>query len=368
MEGITEETQQRMLRWLDRNTAGDLIFDHKPYVAYAVRPVKRIEIKKYTHKDRGGNTISGTFSIAFRCYSPFGRMLHSAYTGTPDAGELIATGILPTTMMPPAPKQTDRQFLLYNPGSERAHTRILLAGDVGNGLEIENTTTGQVCKITGLREGYIPPGAYLDINSETGQVLQVMGEEKELAYQYHDRGYIILAPGSPLVRELRVMFEKDSSILTSPEGLFTPGMVGQFIFLGVVYSSIIGWTHAGKVKGIDYRINGGDGAMVKQAKVTTDSGALNMRADRATGAALVTKIPKGSLVAVLDTSDAAWWRISYTGKTGYAMKQFLTPVSGEPSPADTDTVPGGAVSIAIHCIDSSEAERLLALLKAAKVE
>ncbi len=67
--------------------------------------------------------------------------------------------------------------------------------------------------------------------------MQVKGEEKKLAFHYHDLGYIMLAPCLPFVREMRVAHEKDSPIITS-EGMFAPHMAGQFVFLDGVWRKI----------------------------------------------------------------------------------------------------------------------------------
>ncbi len=223
--------RQKLFRWLDRNATGELIFDHKPYVAYHVHPVKPVEIRQYMRRSEYGKTYSGTFTITLRCYEPFGRMLYSSFTGTPDPKALTATGILPTALMPPLPALTDRQFLLYNPGTERAHTRIRLAGDVGeDGLIIENVTTKQKCKIAGLKADEVPPGAYLEIQSETGQVWLVKGEERELASHYHDLGYIMLASCAPFIRTLRISHTEGAKEITSEDG-FAPHMAGQYVYL-----------------------------------------------------------------------------------------------------------------------------------------
>ena len=56
----------------------------------------------------------------------------------------MATGILPAAVMPPAPTADSENFLLYNPGTETAHTIFRLAGSVDeDGLLIRNFTTGQ---------------------------------------------------------------------------------------------------------------------------------------------------------------------------------------------------------------------------------
>lgn len=213
------------------------MFDDKPFVYYDVRPVKRIEIRQYTHRVDGGERYSGTFTVTFRCYDPFAKLFRNSYTGVCSEAELIQTGILPEDMMPEEPSAEDRMLLVYNCGAQRANTRIQLAGDVGEGLTIDNITTGQQCKIVGLRAGEIPPGAYLEIDSETGQVWLVMGEERELAFHYHDLGYIQLAPCTPFVRNMMIRHEAGSKRIET-DGVFMPHMAGQFIRLDNLWRKI----------------------------------------------------------------------------------------------------------------------------------
>lgn len=100
-EGITLEMREGLIRWLDRNTKGTLIYDAKPHIYYDVRPVKRIEIKQYSYVENGTRLYSGTFTITFRCYDPFGKLFASSFNGDSSSEMLAATGILPANMMPP---------------------------------------------------------------------------------------------------------------------------------------------------------------------------------------------------------------------------------------------------------------------------
>lgn len=226
------------MQWLDRNTQGTLIYDERPHVYYVVHPAKRIEIRQYTHRVNGELLYSGTFTITFRCYDPFGKLYVDSYGSTCTPALLASTGILPATMMPPTPSASDIGFLLYNCGTERAPLTLRLAGDVGdNGLTIENETTGQVCKIVGLRQDELPPGASLEINSETGQVWLLKGMERELAFHYHDMGYLHVAPCTPFVRSVRVSFTAGDRTITSVGG-FTPDMEGQYVFLDGAWREI----------------------------------------------------------------------------------------------------------------------------------
>ena len=143
---------ENIYRWLYRGTRGRLIFDHKPYCYYDVAVSKRIVITLYDYSDEsGGKLYSGTFTASFTCYEPFGMMFQTNYTTEPGSAALARTGMLPASMMPEAPSIASRSFLLYNPGTEVAHTIIRVAGDVGDGMLIRNLTTGQRCRITLIR-------------------------------------------------------------------------------------------------------------------------------------------------------------------------------------------------------------------------
>lgn len=84
--------------------------------------------------------------------------------------------------------------------------------------------------IHGLKKDEIPDGAFLEINGETGQVWLVKGGERELAFHYHDMGYIHLAPCVPFVRSLEISHVAGKRAITSSGG-FTPAMEGQYVFL-----------------------------------------------------------------------------------------------------------------------------------------
>lgn len=150
--------------------------------------------------------------------------------GSCDAQTLARTGLLPAAMTPTPPSASSTSFLLYNPGTERAHTVFRIAGNVGDGMLIRNLTTGQRCKIVNLTDESLLPGAHLDLDSKMGQTRIVLGDSRELAFAMHDEGYIELAPCTPFERSIAISHTEDSNIVTS-EGLFLPHMEGQFLYL-----------------------------------------------------------------------------------------------------------------------------------------
>lgn len=158
-------------------------------------------------------------------------MLETSYTNEPEAATLARTGLLPATIMPATPSLDTRSFLMYNPGTEAAHTVIRVAGDVGGGMLIRNLNTGQRCKIVDLKAGSLLEGQVLELDSYRGQARTVLGSHVAIAFPFHDEGYITLAPCTPFVRSLRVNYTANSNIITS-DGGFLPHMEGQFVYLG----------------------------------------------------------------------------------------------------------------------------------------
>ena len=208
------------------------MFDHKPYCWYDVVASKRIAITLYDHADENGNKLyAGTFTATFTCYEPFGHMFQTSYSGEIDDRTLAHTGLLSSSMMPEAPSIASRSFLLYNPGTETAHTIIRIAGDIGDGMLIRNLTTGQRCKVVDLHSDSLLESQVLLLDSYRGQTRTELGEHVEMAFPFHDEGYITLAPCTPFVRSLQVSYSSGSNIITS-EGGFLPHMEGQFVYLG----------------------------------------------------------------------------------------------------------------------------------------
>jgi len=90
---------------------------------------------------------------------------------------------------------------MYNPGTEAANTIIRLAGDVGDGMLIRNLTTGQRCRVIDLETNSLLEGQVLELDSHRGQTRTELGEHTEMAFPFHDEGYITLAPCTPFVRD-----------------------------------------------------------------------------------------------------------------------------------------------------------------------
>ena len=83
---------------------------------------------------------------------------------------------------------------------------------------------------------------------------------------------------------------------------------------GVVKSKLKSWTHYGLVRGVDYKM---PEKAIKQATVSTpNGGVLNLRAAKSTSSQRLALIPNGTVVDVLDDSDAQWYWIRYHRPAG----------------------------------------------------
>ncbi len=81
-----------------------------------------------------------------------------------------------------------------------------------------------------LKETSLLEGAYLELDSKMGQTRIALGAESELAFAFHDEGYITLAPCTPFVRSVMISHTEGSNIVTS-DGAFQKHMKGQYLYL-----------------------------------------------------------------------------------------------------------------------------------------
>ena len=148
-------------------------------------------------------------------------------------------------------------------------------------------------------------------------------------------------------------------------------------------SGVSSWRRAGKLKAVIYssRTNGKEtDAMEGTAKVVAKSGnTVNLRESPSTSAALVARVPVGTLVMVTgDAGNGDWsavyWQNSESPAKGYMMNEFLelvadkdgNPVSG--SSASGGATAGEGYGVYIPCDTLEEAESLIRLLGKATVK
>lgn len=226
-ENLTLKQLNRLAQWFDRRTSGELIFEDRPYAAYTVYPSARAEVRDYRENRDGTEKHHGQMTIHMKAYDPFARLLIRTKSGD-TLGAEDEVMLLTAAQTPAVPAAASKSFMIYNPGTERADTIIRLAGDSGTKMTIANKTTGQTCSICGMTSGMTgTAGKVLEISSKTGRV-ELVGAERELAFELHDDGYITLSPATPFEEDFDVSYTNGSSTIS---GRFLERMVGQYIYL-----------------------------------------------------------------------------------------------------------------------------------------
>ena len=140
---------------------------------------------------------------------------------------------------------------------------------------------------------------------------------------------------------------------------------------GVVVSDVSKWPYAAQLKETVYDVQAGevDAVTVEcRAKVTTESGKLNLRKDP--NGSLITRIPRNEEIDVLKWDAAEGWAlVVYSGKQGYASQEFLTRIEVEkPDEELNGGASAGSVTLELPFADRETAEQLLDALKDALEE
>lgn len=94
---------------------------------------------------------------------------------------------------------------------------------------------------------------------------------------------------------------------------------------GFVRSKITeNWSHVALLRDVEYGETPESEESSMGSTATVIGGRLKMRTDPSTKSAIITFIPNGSTVTV-ESNNGDWCAISYDGKTGYVMSEFLSP-------------------------------------------
>lgn len=195
-EEIDIATREKIKQWVRRDSAGQLVFDDKPFVYWDVRPGK-IPVGNW-YMDNN-DTHSGTVTLTFNCYDPFGHLTRKyntpSNTGVHDDGASDYCNLIMYDEMPADPVPTDTSFNVYNPGTEECGLTIEISGTTSNPFRFFNATNNTEC----VFESLPADGLHVKINGENGYVMTKMAGSDfgENGYAYHDRGVVRLSPNTP---------------------------------------------------------------------------------------------------------------------------------------------------------------------------
>ena len=203
---------------------GVLIFKRRPWCYYyaTVTGVDAGDIHTY---------LSGIFVVTMKAYYPYARGLnitgdiseeaahkHLFYNLSTDNchEEIIEnTAVLDKEYMVPAMSfnsiPESGSLLLYNPGTERAKVNIVLSGTAGQGIVIANRTTMQSCRY----QAFTNNSGDIVTDGINGKTITDKNGVKELAFLYHDYGFIELEPAFPIVRDLSVSYSNQTVTVTN---------------------------------------------------------------------------------------------------------------------------------------------------------
>lgn len=98
------------------------------------------------------------------------------------------------------------------------------------------------------------------------------------------------------------------------------------------------WSCVGRLKAVNYS-GESKGGVPMQMVVSCPAGeTVRLRNAPKMGAAVVAKIPAGTIVSAEDVGNEDWYLVRYDGKSGYMMRQFLSECKSDDEPDTGETV------------------------------
>lgn len=232
--------------------SGKLVFARKPWCYYYATVTEN-------PKPEFTNYLNGYITITMQASYPFARgestgleeeteeqqKLHAFYSLPGDLCHddvMLNTGQLEKEEMVPSLSYSNlssaTKILLVNPGTERAQVGIAASGDAGSGIIIANNTTKQKCRIVAMSKAITS-----DVNREVfidglnGKTL-LRGEGiNQIAFLYHDEGFIELEPSYPVIRKVFVSYEPGTKVTFINN--IIEDIVGKYIFIDHKWRKII---------------------------------------------------------------------------------------------------------------------------------
>lgn len=212
-----------------RGKIGRLIFDKRPWVYYMARVI-RTEFQMT-------NFLNGFVTIYMRAHYPFGRYdalyadsTHEYYSDILCNSSLLDQASLPNInpISLDATITQDEHLLLYNGGTEYAPVAVEIAGNVGEGFDIRNETTGETMGFVAINEAVTKnAGKCVICDSLNGKTILTDGTNSQLAFLYHDTGFLHLKPGTPVRRNLRVTI--NGTTVTHTDDTIGGDQIGQYM-------------------------------------------------------------------------------------------------------------------------------------------
>ena len=234
---------------------GKLVFQKREWVYYTATVVSPIDTRKIT------NAYNGLIEIHLRAYYPYGRCdIEYLPDGASYYEDMRSNScILPYLYTPERnivgiggkneSLTEETSFYLYNGGTAMAKTAIQIAGDIGEGVDIINETTGQTCSFVGFNNATTTEaGKYVTCDGLNGRTVLTDGVLSESAFLYHSGGFIELAPSRSFVRGASLTAQEGTKNVVSASSIFDSQMVGEYILGGTKQYRITNFINEGLIE------------------------------------------------------------------------------------------------------------------------
>lgn len=199
---ITEGILSQVESFYRVGATGKLVLGRRPWVYYNAT-ITSYDDTQLTNK------FNGMITIRMQCFYPFGRCeFLNLDQNNPYYDDIVANSNMVVNMSDSFPIEytnltSATQLHVMNPGNETADVALEIAGDVGQGVLIENRTTGQTCKIVAMNASETTQaGKYYVCDSLNGYCYLTNGTDKEMKYLWHDRGFVQISPARTLANNL----------------------------------------------------------------------------------------------------------------------------------------------------------------------
>lgn len=216
--------------------SGKLIFEKRPWCYYYATVTDPIQAD-FT------NYLNGLITIKMKAMYPFARSdIFTNLRSQLNHDTLISNSAVFDKPGMELPTEYDitgqKSLILVNNGTERAALGIAISGDVGDGIIIRNETTGQECKMVAItKEKTTNINKYVLVDPISGKTTITNGETKELAFKYHERGFLELEPSYPAERDLYVNYLGGNFI--EVKNMLTKNLTGKYIFVKDAWHKIV---------------------------------------------------------------------------------------------------------------------------------
>lgn len=214
--------------------SGKLVFDRRPWCYYYATVTQPVE-------DSFTNYENGLVVIHMQAMYPFARSDVITNTRSEIYHDILMNnsaafdkaGMETPYSFTNIQQQTN--FVLANPGQERAALGIAIAGDTGTGVIISNNTTGQSMKFMAISKAVTTNvGKEVLMDPISGKTIL----DNKLTFKYHDYGYLELETSYPAIRDVYINYLGGTDIEVI--NILSQNVIGKYIFVKNQWFKIIG--------------------------------------------------------------------------------------------------------------------------------